>query len=348
MEGDKLKKRRNSLECSDLSPLCSVVACRDRVEIDFTRVRRRAAADQSGDLSPQSKKSRTLSLRAGVNCPALIMQKLPRHRFRIVLIAVTGASLFSLAAFRFQRREHAHAIGTTPTSASRISQLPATILWAWERPEKLDFIDPQKIGVAFLAKTIYLRGDRVVSRPRLQSLAVPAGAAVIAVARIESEHPSLSSKPPTLSGEQIAEAASEISELGSLPNVAMVQVDFDARTSERDFYRELLIQLRSKLPQSTPLSITALASWCKGDNWLEDLPVDEAVPMLFRMGVERKQFLSQLAAGEGFTSKPCQASAGVSTDEPLRELPRVQRLYVFNPGAWSPDALNQTMETYKR
>jgi hypothetical protein len=128
----------------------------------------------------------------------------------------------------------------------------------------------------------------------------------------------------------------------------MVQVDFDATTSERAFYRELLVQLRGKLPQSTSLSITALASWCKGDNWLEDLPVDEAVPMLFRMGVERKQFLSQLAAGDGFSSAPCQASAGVSTDEPLALSPRVQRLYVFNPRVWLPESLDQVMETYKR
>ncbi|MGH9932426.1 MAG: hypothetical protein ACREA9_24750 [Pyrinomonadaceae bacterium] len=276
------------------------------------------------------------------------MQRVASHRLRIALIVLTGTSLFFLAAFRFQRREHAHAAWSTPTSPSRISQLPATILWAWERPEKLDFVDPQKIGVAFLAKTIYLRGDRVISRPRLQPLAVPTDAAVIAVARIESEHPAEASKPAALSPAQVTETAAEISELGALPNVVMVQVDFDATTRERAFYRELLTQLRGKLPPSTLLSITALASWCKGDNWLEDLPIDEAVPMLFRMGVERKQFLSQLAAGEGFNSKPCQASAGVSTDEPLRQLPHVQRLYVFNPVVWSPDALNQIVETYKR
>ena len=273
------------------------------------------------------------------------MQRVTRDRIRIVFIALMGASLLFLAAFRFQRREHARAaLKNISNSSSRLSRLPSTILWAWERPEKLDFIDPQRIGVAFLAKTIYLRGDRTVSRPRLQPLALPRGAPVIAVARIESDR----STPPTLSPGQIQAAASEVSEIGSLPNVVMVQVDFDATLSERAFYRELLNQLRAKLPQSTLLSITALASWCKGDNWLEDLPVDEAVPMLFRMGVEQKQFLSQLAAGEGFSSTPCQASAGVSTDEPLAQLPRVQRLYVFNPTVWSPEAINQTMETYNR
>ena len=38
----------------------------------------------------------------------------------------------------------------------------------------------------------------------------------------------------------------------------------------------------------------------------------------------------------------------VSTDEPLAQLPRVQRLYVFNPRAWSPGALDKMMEAYER
>jgi len=273
------------------------------------------------------------------------MQILPRHRFRFALVALAGTSLLLLAAFRFQAKHgHSHAAENLPSSASRISSLPSTILWAWERPERLDFIDPQKIGVAFLAKTIYLRADRVVSRPRLQPLTVPAEAGVIAVARIESDR----ADPPRLSSQQMKESAAEISELASLPNVVMVQVDFDATTTERAFYRNLLTELRQKLPRPTLLSITALASWCKGDNWLDDLPIDEAVPMLFRMGVERKQFLSQLAAGGRFSAKPCQASAGVSTDEAFAQLPPVQRLYVFNPMSWSPTSVKQTMETYQR
>ena len=304
--------------------------------------------EQTEERSESSPKSRTLSLRAELNCLTLFMENFRRRRIRIVLITLTGTSLFVLAAFRFQRREQAHSLPGTAPSLSRIARLPGTILWAWERPEKLDFIDPDKVAVALLAKTIYLRGDRVIVRPRLQSLALPARARVIAVARIESDHSAGRSKPFALSTAQLKETASAISELGSLPNVVMVQVDFDATTSQRAFYRELLIQLRSKLPQSVSLSMTALASWCKGDDWLEDLPVDEAVPMLFRMGVERKQFLSQLAAGAGFNSAKCRASAGVSTDEPLAQLLGVERLYVFNPSPWSTQSLNQIMETYKR
>jgi len=267
------------------------------------------------------------------------MHNVPRNPSRFTLVLLTSSCLLLLATVRFQTtRGHLHEI--VSSSSSRISRLPSTILWAWERPEKLDYLDPQRTGVAFLAKTIYLREDRTVSRPRLQPLTVPNGAQVIAVARIESDQ----SPTPSLSAQQVNDTAVEISKLGSLPNVVMVQVDFDAKASERAFYRSLLTKLRARLPQSTLLSITALASWCKGDNWLDDLPIDEAVPMLFRMGLERRQFLSQLAAGEPFTAKPCQSSLGISTDEPLTGLPQVQRVYVFNPESWSPSQVKQIME----
>jgi hypothetical protein len=261
------------------------------------------------------------------------MKKLSNNRFRLGLIVLAGALLL-LAAVRFQTSGGHTRARENPSN--RISTLPPTILWAWERPEKLDFLDPQKTGVAFLAKTIYLREDRMFSRPRLQPLAVPPGAKVIAVARIESDR----SQPPVLSGQQLDDTALEISKLAILPNVVMVQVDFDAKASERAFYRSLLNAIRAQLPQSTLLSITALASWCKGDNWLDDLPVDEAVPMLFRMGVERNQFLSQLATGERFNAKLCRTSVGISTDEPLVQLPQVERVYIFNPRSWSPDQVN--------
>jgi hypothetical protein len=238
-------------------------------------------------------------------------------------------------------------LGRTRTIANaktRRSALPPIILWAWERPEKLDFIDPQRVGVAFLSQTLYLRGEKVVSRPRMQSLNVPEGTTLIAVTRIESDR----SAPPSLSHEQMIRAQSEIAQLARLPHVAAVQVDFDATRSERNFYRNLLLALRRELPDSTGLLITALASWCRGDDWLSDLPLDEAVPMLFRMGLERRQILSQLASGEGFNSTPCGTSSGISTDEPLEHVPATQHLYIFNPKPWTQTEVQKVMENYQR
>lgn len=266
---------------------------------------------------------------------------------KFVVVALAGAALFLAFTFRSQiagRSQFAGRNSAESPSARQISSLPSTILWAWERPEKLDYVDQQKTAVAFLAKTIYLRGDQAISRPRLQPLSVSKGAKVIAVARIESEH----SETPTLSSHQVSDAATEIAELGKLPNVVMVQVDFDATASQRAFYRSMLTELRSRLPENTLLSITALASWCSGDNWLDDLPIDEAVPMLFRMGVEENQFRSKLAAGEAFSAKPCRQSLGISTDEPIENLPAVERIYVFNPASWSTAEVNKVMEAHSR
>ncbi|HXQ70050.1 MAG TPA: hypothetical protein VN844_06165 [Pyrinomonadaceae bacterium] len=223
---------------------------------------------------------------------------------------------------------------------SKRTTQPAVIVWAWERPEDLSFLDPEKTGVAFLAKTIYLRGDKVVVKPRLQPLKTALGTKLVTVVRIETDRTDV----PTLSSMQMQKTAREI--LNSSAS-SMVQIDFDATVSERDFYRELLQQVRLHLPVSTALSITALASWCAGDDWLRDLPIDEAVPMLFRLGVDQRQFQRRLETGQPFESRQCQNAAGVSTDEPVTP-PAVDRLYIFSPKPWSKDSFTSAMETYKR
>lgn len=220
---------------------------------------------------------------------------------------------------------------------SRSTNRPTVILWAWERPEDLTFLDPHTTSVAYLAKTINLRGDKVVVRPRLQPLQLASGTRTIAVVRIEAAEPSLSDA-------QLQQTAREIS---ALSMSSVVQIDFDAKVSERNFYRSLLQEVRRQLPASTKLSITALASWCAGDDWLHDLPVDEAVPMLFRLGVDQRQFQRRLETRRSFESRLCQNSAGVSTDEPVTP-PAVDRLYIFNPKPWSRESFTAAMETYRK
>lgn len=217
-----------------------------------------------------------------------------------------------------------------------LSDLPPVIVWAWERPEKLDFIDTDRVGVAFLAKTLRLEGDRVISRPRLQPLQLASDTKLIAVVRIESDH-------PTLSSNQLQQAVEHISAVSALSNISVVQIDFDATVSERRVYTDLINEVRRQIPSSTALSITALASWCAGDRWLSDLPVDEAVPMLFRMGVDEKHFQS----APQFEPAICANSAGVSTDE-LITAPAVDRLYIFNPNPWSRESLNNALEKFRK
>jgi hypothetical protein len=260
------------------------------------------------------------------------MRRISNPLFALSLIVVVLAGVFVAG---FARRTNT----TIKAAPARMARVPSLVLWAWERPEQLNYLDSTKVGVAFLSKTIYLRHDRVLVRPRLQPLSVAEDVPLVAVTRIEADtHDS-----PTFSANQLSEASKEIAELSRLPRVTTVQIDFDAKLSEREFYRKLIIDLRKQLPENTALSITALASWCSGDNWLEDLPIDEAVPMLFRMGVDRNQILSQLTSETPFRSSKCRTSAGISVDEPLKGLPRTRRVYVFNPDSWSREAVQAQM-----
>ena len=214
-----------------------------------------------------------------------------------------------------------------------MGSLPPVILWAWERPEDLSFIDPEQFGVAFLAQTLLLNGEDVVFQPRRQPLKVLPATKLIAVTRIESGK--TKETKAALSEPQIQKLVSLVLRTQQLENVAAIQIDFDATRSERVFYRKLLEQLRAKLPAAVPLSMTALASFCVGDRWLDDLPVDEVVPMIFQMGLDNEKIRRFLAAGNDFNEPLCRTSYGVALDEPVTvsfEEPR--RIYVFNNKRW--------------
>jgi hypothetical protein len=131
----------------------------------------------------------------------------------------------------------------------------------------------------------------------------------------------------------------QIVRLSAAPQVSSLQIDLDATRSQHDFYRALIGDVRRLLPVSMPLSITALSSWCMGDDWLSGLPIAEAVPMLFRMGADRADILQSLALGEDFREPLCRGSVGVSTDEPWPPLLlRGRHVYVFHPRAWTAES----------
>jgi hypothetical protein len=138
-----------------------------------------------------------------------------------------------------------------------------------------------------------------------------------------------------------------IADMSRLPNVSHIQIDFDATKSERGFYRDVIVDVRRRLPDNVSLSITALASWCTSDNWLSDLPIDEAVPMLFRMAGDGKQIARQLEAGNDFIAPVCRHSYGISTDEPRSGLTAARRLYIFNPDPWTENTVNIILESRK-
>ena len=213
------------------------------------------------------------------------------------------------------------------------------MLWAWERPEDLTFIDTKATGVAFLAQTIYL--DKNGSRPQMrqQTLDVPPETYLIAVTRIETNRNE--KERPDYSQEQIAEISAAVRRTLSLPNVKEIQIDFDAALSERAFYRKLLHQLRADLPADIPLSMTALASWCARDVWIGDMPVVEAVPMVFEMGADNNAIRNFLSKGNDWNEPLCRASYGISVNErtPVGMRPGRGTFY-FSAKPWSSRDIN--------
>ena len=220
-----------------------------------------------------------------------------------------------------------------PRVSNRMAALPRLVLWAWERPETLYGLDARRAAVAFLATTVRLTGDHDVFHRRAQPLRVDPATTCIAVVRIETDR----RRPPMFRANRTAALARDIAWFARRPGVRGLQIDFDATRSERSFYRDLIVATRAALPAHLPLSITALASWCSYDNWLDDLPIDEAVPMLFRMGRFEADGYKRLGASGGWRAAACRGSVGISTDEPFALRRAGRRVYVFSPTAWTPD-----------
>lgn len=255
------------------------------------------------------------------------------------ILIVAGATIL-LAAVAFGVTRQRLRSSTARTNPARLDRLPRVMLWAWERPVDLRFIDTETTGVAFLSQTIGLRGDEIAVRPRVQPLNLRESTRVMAVVRIETD----ALNKPTLSANQRNRLAGAIAGMARPPQVSNIQIDFDATQSERAFYRELIFEVRRRLPDTTGLSMTALASWCSHDDWISDLPVDEAVPMLFRMAGDSKEIARALKTGDDFIAAPCRQSYGISTDEPRSGLLPVRRLYVFNPNPWTEDSVRTILE----
>ena len=219
----------------------------------------------------------------------------------------------------------------TPRLPQRMIALPRLTLWAWERPEDLRSINTRKFAVAYLDQTLTI-GVHVHSHPRRDPLIYPATATLIPVVRLETAPAAL------LNEETRKEAVQAILVSTNQPGIAALQIDFDATRSQREFYRALLTDLRRQMPPTLPLSITALASWCSFDDWLRGLPIDEAVPMFFRMEPDRRRAPTSIP--EFRIREPlCQSSVGVSTTETWPPEMAGKRIYLFPDNGWYADSL---------
>jgi hypothetical protein len=208
-----------------------------------------------------------------------------------------------------------------------MDDLPRRVLWAWERPEDMRGYTGA-VAVAYLAATVRLHADGIEWMPRRQPLKVADDTQLVAVVRVESH----GGWRPDLRANDVAVAAARLVSSARAPRVRALQIDFDATASQRAFYKNLIVETRRLLAPDMPLTITALASWCT-ETWLDELPIEEAVPMLFQMGDGAAAFRAT-AAGGRWAAKVCRGSLGLSTDEP-QVAAGGRRVYTFNPAGWS-------------
>ena len=164
----------------------------------------------------------------------------------------------------------------------------------------------QDMGVAYVVQTITLRGVTFRTDPGHRPQRVNSAAEVTAITRLEVP----AGASIALSQGQLEELAFAIADTAELTGVRAVQIDFDATISQRCFYRALIHRVRELLPAATPLSMTALASWCTDDDWISDLPIEEAVPML-RMGRDWKAAAKRAREDGRAAEGPCRNALGL-------------------------------------
>ncbi|KQW96792.1 hypothetical protein ASC94_08175 [Massilia sp. Root418] len=216
----------------------------------------------------------------------------------------------------------------SPSAHPALAQLPARMLWAWERPEDLRWL-PADTGVAYVASTMVLRGEEALVHPRAAPLLLPEGAALVPVLHVDASW----RLPPALNAQQSARIVQELLRVAQRGNRNVVQLDFEVRRSQRPFLAQTMAEIRRRLDPRIALSVTALASWCLDDAWLPAGVADEVVPMAFRMG-PGQDALRQRLQRHGFTQPLCRAAAGYASDEPaLRSV--AARGYYFSPRPWT-------------
>lgn len=219
------------------------------------------------------------------------------------------------------------------TNKSNKFNLPI-VLWVWERPENLYFLKDKNITFAYLSGTVTKTSDGLVYYPRRQPLRIPDGSSTTAVVRIEdkSDKHEFNNQDLLDISEYIVRSCQE-----KETNLSC-QIDFDAVESQTDFYKKLVVSIREQIPKDIKLSITALVSWCTDNNpWFSGLPIDETVPMFFRLGRDENLYWRKIKDGSLKLNSACQKSVGIATDEPMPNKVYLENkpIYIFNNLYWS-------------
>lgn len=246
-----------------------------------------------------------------------------------VLVALLRLALLLLAALLCVS---SGAVRQPSPTHPALRDLPLHMAWAWERDEDLRWLSADA-GVAYVQMSVWLEGERIVVRPRANALLLRPSTALVPIVHVDASIQA----PPALTTLQRDAIVGLLQRAAADSPSKVVQLDFEARRSQRAFLADVVRAARIALPANVALSVTALASWCAGDAWMNGLPADEIVPMAFRMARDSASLRSLLAKRGAFAPLACRSAIGIATDEPLAELTAPRR-YVFSPRRWTAAA----------
>lgn len=209
------------------------------------------------------------------------------------------------------------------SGAAEYLDTPKEFWWYWDRPAEQLPAPAPGVGAAVLVTHVIFSGQGYTLQPRRSALRLPNGIATMPLIHVEVDP----ARPFAANAAQNDALRAAVLDAVRRGSSTWVQLDFEARRSQREFWRTAVQSIKAALPSGMRLSVTALASWCYGDRWIGDAPVDEIVPMYFRLKQARRDYIVRSAAG--VSEARCATAYGVADDEPDWAVPLPGRRYVF-------------------
>jgi len=190
-----------------------------------------------------------------------------------------------------------------PAMASAATALPAGgIAWMWDGAR---VPQPLPAEIAPVVDQILFRGTQVLVRPGHPPRGLPPTTRVTPVVHVEMSVV----RPPIGFDAHESVIVHAVVRAARRSTSGWVQLDLETHPSQRAFYRRLVRDVRTALPASTRLSVTALAWWCRSGDWLDGLAADEVVPMFFRMGRDGQAMRGLLANDPDHLQARCRGEA---------------------------------------
>jgi len=247
--------------------------------------------------------------------------------------------------------------GCEPERSTRCDSLPPLVIWSWTSDDRLQFLNSTKTAVAYYAGTIMLGRSNATLLRRRNALVLNASTLSFPVFRMEQAHVT-----EPVSAASFDQALLIIKDYVEEKHARFVQIDFDARENDRAAYLIFLKNLRARLPANVGISITALASWCLDDKWLNHAPIDESVAMMFSMGPGKNDAFSAMRNQRIDSGAASAQSVGVSINEVetnsllhkagyLQKEDRLRcgpRIYAFSSLGWNAERYQNLLKEVEK